>query len=250
MYCTPLYFEKRIAYRGLCLLVLIGLLCYCCTFGPEHPVWDEEPVSWVRRRTRSRCGAVCAGVVQVVKRRVLEMLCRVGLMTVLLVWSGWGQHWPRSWLLLSLPLTDALLSILPLYCPQMLEVQVYCFVARGIHRLYCLTLCILLFTGLSVQKKGSTMCVLGCGVQAAEGAWARGEIEEDGMWRLEMKGHFILRWKPRNEFEKRVLLVLFRKCVPPKVRPSGRFCVKSGSKRIKSGSAAGKDMFVKEGWKS
>ena len=119
MNCITLHIEKRIVYRGLCLLVLIGLLNYACTLGPDHPVWDEEQVSWVRRwRTRSRCRAVLAGVVQVVKRRVLVMLSRVGLMTVLLVWSGWGQHWPRSWLLLSLPLTDALLSILPLYRPQ------------------------------------------------------------------------------------------------------------------------------------
>ena len=224
MNCITLHIKKRIIYRGLCFLVFISLLNYTCTLGQDHPVWDEELVSWVKRwRARSHCRAVLAGRVQVVKRRVQVMLCRVGLMTVLLVWSGWGQHWPRSWLLLSLPLTDVLLSILPLYRPQVLKVRAYPYMVRGIHRLYCLTLCTLLFTGLSAQRKGSTICALGCGVRAAEEAWARGEIEEDGTWRLEMKGHFILRWKPRNEFEKRVLLVIFRQVRTPESTPKRPF---------------------------
>ena len=160
---------------------------------------------------------------QIVKRRVLVMLCRMGLMSVLLVWSGWGQHWPRSWLLLSLPLTDALLSILPLYCPQVLKVRAYPYVVRGIHRLYGLTLGMLLLTGLSGQRKGRTAWAIGGCVQTADGAWAKGEIEEDGTWRLEMAGHFIWRWKPRNEFEQRVLLILFRQIRTPESTPQRPF---------------------------
>ena len=224
MNCTPLFFEKRIVYRGLCLLVLIGLLNYSCTLGQDHPVWDEELVSWVRKwRTGSGCRAVRASRLRVVKRRVVVMLCRLGLMTVLLIWSGWGQHWPRSWLLLGPPLADALLSILPLYCPRVLKVRAYPRVVRGIHRLYCLTLGILLLTGMSPQRKGSIAWAIGGCAQVADGAWAYGEIEEDGTWRLEMKGHFILRWKPRNEFEKRVLLVLFRQVRTAESTPKQQF---------------------------
>ena len=211
MNCITLHIEKRIGYRGLCLLVLISLLNYSCTLSQDHLVWDEELVSWVGKgRSRKRYGSAIARRLHIVKRRGLVMLCRLGLLTVLLVWSGWGQHWPQSWLLLSLPLTDALLSILPLYCPQVLKVRAYAYMVRGIHRLYCLTLGILMVTGLSAQRKGSTAWAIGGCVQTADGAWANGEIEEDGTWRLEMEGHFVLRWKPRNEFEKRVLLMFFR----------------------------------------
>ncbi|RLG43845.1 MAG: hypothetical protein DRN81_05740 [Thermoproteota archaeon] len=225
MNCITLHIKKRIVYRGFCFLVFIGLLLYSRTLSPDRPIWAEELVSRVRRRrVPSSCRAVLAGVEQVVKRRVLVMLSRVGLMSVLLVWSGWGQHWSKSWLLLSLPLTDALLAVLLLYRPQVLEVQMYSIIVGGIQRLYCGTLCILLLAGLSEQGKGSTMYVMGCcGMQVADGARVCGEIEEDGTWRLEMKGHFILRWKPRNEFEKRVLLVIFRQVRTPESTPQRPF---------------------------
>jgi transposase-like protein len=154
---------------------------------------------------------------------MLVMLCRMGLMSVLLAWGGWVQHWPRSWLLLSLPLADVLLSILPLYWPQVLKVRAYPDMVHGIHRLYCLTLGMLLVTGLSAQRKGSTAWAIGGCVQAADGAWACGEIEEDGTWRLEMEGHFILHWKPRNEFERRILLVLLRQVRTPESTPKRPF---------------------------
>jgi hypothetical protein len=126
-------------------------------------------------------------------------------------------------LLLSLPLTDALLSILPLYWPQVLKVRAYPYVVNGIHRLYGLTLGILFLIGLSGQGKGRTAWVMGGCVQTADGAWANGEIEEDGTWRLEMAGHFVLRWKPGNEFEQRVLLVLFRQIRTPESTPQRPF---------------------------
>jgi len=136
---------------------------------------------------------------------------------------GWGQHWPRGWLLLSLPLTDALLSILPLYWPQVLKVRAYPYVVRGIHRLYGLTLGMLLLTGLSGQRTGCTVWGIAGWVQSADGAWAKGEIEADGTWRLEMKGHLIWRWKPQNEFEERVLLVIFRQVRTPESTPKRPF---------------------------
>jgi hypothetical protein len=132
MNCTTSPFEERIRYRGLCLLLLVGLLVQTCTPEQDHPVWDADLVSWVsKRRSGVRYRSAIAHRLHIVKRRGLVMLCRMGLMSVLLVWSGWGQHWPRSWLLLSLPLMDALLSILPLYWPQVLKVRAYPYVVRG-----------------------------------------------------------------------------------------------------------------------
>jgi hypothetical protein len=224
MNCTTLYLEKRIAYHGLCLLLLAGVFVQTCAPEQDHPVWDADLVIWVsKRRPGVRYGAAIARRLQIVKRRGLVMLCRTGLMTVLLMWSGWGQHWPRSWWLLSLPLTDVFLSILPLYWPQVLKVRAYPLLVRGIHRLYGLTLGILLLGGVSAQRKGGTAWAIGGCVQTADGAWANGEIEEDGTWRLEMAGHFILRWKPRSEFEQRVLLMLFRQIRTPQSTPQRPF---------------------------
>ena len=224
MNCTTSHIEKRIGYQGLCLLLLVGLLFQTCISDQDHLVWDAELVTWERaRRSRVRYRSAIAGRLHIVKRRGLVMLCRMGLMSVLLVWSGWGQHWPRSWFLLSLPLTDALLSIVPLYWPRVLKVRAYPVLVCGVHRLYGLTLGILLLTGLSARGRGNAAWAIGGCAQAADGAWAYGEIEEDGTWRLEMEGHIIIRWQPRNEFEKRILLVLFRQARTPESTPKRSF---------------------------
>jgi hypothetical protein len=98
MNCTTLHLEKRIGYHGLCLVVLVGLLVQTCIPEQDRPVWDADLVIQVsKRRSGVRYRAAIAGRVQIVKRRGLVMLCRLGLMSVLLVWSGWGQYWPRSW---------------------------------------------------------------------------------------------------------------------------------------------------------
>jgi len=224
MNCTTVHIKKRIGYRGLRLLLLVGLLVQTCTPDQDHLAWDVELVAWVRkRRSRVRYGSAIARRLHMVNRRVLVMLCRMGLMGVLLVWSGWGQRRPRSWFLLSLPLTDGLLSILPLYCPQVLRVRAYPLLARGMHHLYGLTLGVLLVTGWSAPGRRDTVWAIGGCVRAADGAWACGDTEEDGTWRLEMEGHIIIRWKPRNEFEKRVLLMLFRQVRTPQSTPKRSF---------------------------
>jgi len=224
MYCTIVHIEKRIGYCGLCLLLVIGVLLHACTAGQEDGLWDEGLHSWTRR-ARSRRGASSAlvGRFRALKRRGMVLACRMGLMAVLLVWSGWGRQHPWSWGLLSLPLVDALLSLLPLYWPGILKVRVYPYVVTGVHHLYLLTLCALLLSGLShLRGRGIALAIGGC-VQAADGAWARGEIEEDGTCRLEMEGHLIIRWKPRDEFEKRLLLVLLRQVRTPQSTPQRPF---------------------------
>jgi hypothetical protein len=224
MNCTTLHLEKRVAYRSLCFLLLVGLFVQACTPEQDHPIWDADLVIWVsKRRSRVCYRSAIASRLHMVKRRGVVMLCRMGFMSVLLVWSGWAQYWPKSWFLLSLPLTDALLSSLPLYWSQVLKVRAYRYAVRGIHRLYGLTLGILLLTGLSAQRKGNAAWAIGGCVQVADGAWANGEIEEDGTWHLEMEGHIIIRWKPRDEFERRVLLILFRQIRTPQSTPQRPF---------------------------
>jgi transposase-like protein len=141
----------------------------------------------------------------------MVLLCRLSLMAVLLVWSGWPQRQPLSWALLSLPLAEALLCVLPLYWPRALKVRAYPHLVRGMHHLYRLALMALVSAVLSPQGSVGGLWMMGGCVKMANGAWARGGIMEDGRWRLEMEGHFVLTYKPRNFFEERILLVLMRR---------------------------------------
>jgi transposase-like protein len=215
MYCTTLYLHKQIVVfirRSLCLLLLVSLLFYPLTVTEEQEVWHEDLVPWrARGWLRRRCRWARAWRFHLLKRRGMVLLCRVGLMAVLLVRSGWPQRQPLSWALLSLPLADALLCILPLYWPRALKVRAYPHLVRGTHHLYRLALMVLVSAGLSPQGGVGGLWMMGGCIKMADGAWARGEILEDDTRRLEMEGHFILTYKPRNSFEERILLILMRR---------------------------------------
>ncbi len=77
------------------------------------------------------------------------MLFRLDLMAVLLMQSGWWPRQPLSWVVLSPPLADALLCVLPLYWPRALKVRAYPHLVGGTHHLYRLTLMALFSVGLS-----------------------------------------------------------------------------------------------------
>ena len=215
MYCTTLHLQKRIVYRCFCLLLLISLLFHVFSLRQEWEVWDEALVpgmrrQWSRRRYR---GHIVVGRLCLLKRRGWVLFCRLGLVAALLVWSGWPQRWSLSWALLSLPLADALLS---LFWPRVLKARIYPYLVCGAHDLYLLALMVLFSEGLSGPRDGRwSFLVSGC-VRVADGAWARGEIEKDGTWRLEMKGHFIFTWKPNGFFEERSLLVFLRQWRTPR----------------------------------
>ena len=216
MYCTTLHLQKRIVYRCFCLLLLISLLLQAFSLPQEWEVWDEALVSWLRRKwSRRRYRRhIVVGRLRFLRRRGLVLFCRLGLVIALLMWSGWWQH-RLCWVLLSLPLADALLSLVPLYWPRVLKVRIYPYLVRGVHDLYLLALMVLFSEGLLRSGDSHWSLLVGGCVKMADGAWARGEIEEDGTWRLEMKGHFILTWKPRGFFEERVLLVFLRQLRTP-----------------------------------
>jgi transposase-like protein/bisphosphoglycerate-dependent phosphoglycerate mutase len=153
----------------------------------------------------------------------MVLLCRLGVMAMLLVWSGWVQRQPLSWAVLSLPLVDALLSVLPLYWPRALKVRAYPHLVRGTHQLYRLVLMALFSAVLAPQGSAGGLWVMGGCIKMADDAWARGEILEDGTWRLEMEGHFIFTWKPCGFFEEHILLVLMRQWRTPQDAPHRPF---------------------------
>jgi transposase-like protein len=215
MYCTTFHLQKRTVYRCLSLLLLIGLLLQSFTSLQGREVWDEALLVWPRRHWFRRCRRLGINCLDFLKRRGLVVLCRLGLVAVLLVWSGWPQRWPLCWAPLSLPLVDAFLSLLPLFRPHVLKWRIYPYLVCGAHDLYLGALMVLFSEGLLRPRDGRWSLLVGSCVRVADGAWARGEIEEDGTWRLEMKGHFIFTWKPDGFFEERLLLVLLRQWRTP-----------------------------------
>jgi transposase-like protein len=219
MYCTTLHLHKRIIYRCVALLLLASLLFYPFSLVRAHKVWHEELVPWPsRRRARRRCRRTIFRRCHFLGRWGVILLCRLGLMTALLLWSGWPQRKVLSWALLSLPLVDALLFLLPLVRPGVVKRPAYLPLARGMHQVYRLALIALFGQGLSLHGWGESRGLSGMGcplimgscMKMADGAQARGEVLEDGTWRLEMEGRFTFTWKPRNFFEERILLVFFR----------------------------------------
>jgi hypothetical protein len=105
MYCTGLHLQKRTVYGCFVLMLLMGLLLQAFSPLPGQEVWDETLLCglrsrrWVRRRRHGRYGIMGLSFLT---RRGGVLLCRVGLVAVLLVWSGWPQRWPLAWALLSL----------------------------------------------------------------------------------------------------------------------------------------------------
>jgi len=230
MYCTTLHLKKRTFYRWLFLVLFIGLLLQSITPLQDQEVWDESLLSWPRNRRRfRRCLRCRHGIAALVflARRGWVLFCRLGLTAALLVWGGWAQRRSLAWALLSLPLIDALLSLLPLLRPGVLKVRAYLHLVRGARDLYRFTVvalfCAGLFRFLSSSKEAHWSLLVGGGVRTADGAWARGEIEDDGTWRLEMVGHFFFTYKPRNPFEERILLFFFRQFRTPESTPKRPF---------------------------
>jgi transposase-like protein len=223
MYCTTFYLQKRAVYRCLSLLLLIGLLLQCFTSFQGCEVWDEALLPWSKRRRFRRRRHLGINGLDLLKRRGWVLFCRLGLVAALLVWSGWPQRQPRSWALLSLPLVEAILSLLPLFWPRLLKVRIYPYLVRGMHALYLGALMVLCSEGVLRSREGHWSLLVGSCVRMADGAWARGEILEDGTWRLEMEGHFIFTWKPSGFFEERILLVLLRQLRTPQSTPKRPF---------------------------
>ena len=86
MYCTTFCLQKRAVYR--CLLLLIGLLFQSFTPLQGREVWDEALPPWPRGRWFRRRRRPSIHCLDFLKRQVWVLLCRLGLMAALLMWSG------------------------------------------------------------------------------------------------------------------------------------------------------------------
>jgi hypothetical protein len=79
-----------------------------------------------------------------------------------------------TWALLSLPLIDVLLSLLPGLWPGVLKVSAYLYLVRRVQDLYCFTAATLFWAGLfrflSSSEDTQWSLLVGGGVRAADSA--------------------------------------------------------------------------------
>lgn len=218
-----LHLENRIWYRPLCFILIVGLSLGGLVPSPRQEWWDERLFPGTRSRCYIRRRRYRRSLTRVLGLRGGVLCCRLALMATLLLWSGWTASYPRAWALLSLPALDFLFASLPLLRPDVLKAPVYPYLVRGAGDLYRGTLIALFLAGLSLEDSNIWAMVIGGTVRSADGATAQGWIDEDGTWHLEMEGHTIIGYKPRNAFEERILLVLLRQIRTPESTPKRPF---------------------------
>lgn len=223
---TVFRLQKRVVCPALSLLLLVALLFQSVFPLPatDCPVWDETLVTCSRRRGSRRWRRYWQARLACVSRRGPVLLCRLVLVSALLLWSGWSQRKPWCWGLLSVPVIDAGLPLLLLEWPRLARRKSYLYLLRGMHQVYQSVL-IFLFCEALFPRSGHafSLTLIGGTVRLADGAEARGRIEEDGSWHLEMTGSFNFRFKPQNEFEERALLVFLRQIRTPRSTPRRPF---------------------------
>jgi transposase-like protein len=213
MYRTRLHLKKRTGYGWLVLLLLIGVLLpsAIAVSTPEQVAWAEELVPWPSRHCSLASGRYWRRGLVLLVGRSKVLSCRLGLVAVLLVWSGWSQQEPWSWAVLSVPVAEVWLSLLFLWWPRMAQKPSYLYLVGGMHQLYLVLLTLLLGQGLTSEPdSGAGLMLIGGCVKMADGVQAQGGIDEEGTWHLELEGPVRISYKPGNEFEKRLLLFVFR----------------------------------------
>ena len=147
------------------------------------------------------------------------LLYRIGLLAVLLQWSGWGVSSPWLWYLIGIPVISASLSLSVWHCPSLGQRRSYHLLVFGLHHMWRLVL--FLCGGLSHQASqiGLMMIVPVAPPEAvekqADGAQAVGWQDEDGTLHVKMEGTFIINFKPGDEFEKRTFFHFLRQIRTP-----------------------------------
>ncbi len=206
--------ENRAIFYGLTVLLLSMMMFHSglCQPASSYAAWAEGLVPWSyrgKRRRRGRCQGFCQGLL---RRRLWVLSCRVSLVAVLLLWSGWGQQQSESWLLLGLPIGMSVWPLLGVRWPAIGQRKSYVYLGGSIEEGYKLLLGVLVCQGLFDPEglAGGWMFVLGPGLKLAEGCQAQGWQEADGTWRVELQGTFSISYRPQDEFEERVLLHFLR----------------------------------------
>jgi len=177
-------------------------------------VWPDER-GWLWQRP-SRVGRWVCRLGQVVWAARVCLACRVGLMASLVAASGLTAHTPAAWYWVWLPVVDWVLGVVGWLNPAWLTGSGYQALRRGTHQAYQWSVA---WLGVLAVRRGVTVgpagVLLGTVIQCQ---WDDSRVELESMpgpdgqtiYRARLSGEFVIEVTPRDEFEKRLMILELR----------------------------------------
>jgi transposase-like protein len=218
--CTPNWISCGVL-AGPCgwlrWAVVVSLVCgLSCPLGATRG-WERAWVAecsggWPRLRP-SWLGRWAWRAGRIIQGSSLRLVCRVGLVMLLVEASGVSRQSPGAWGLAGLPVLEWGLSVSGLLWPKLLRQAWYREGVQDVHQMYWWSVVGLLL--LTVQHGGSASpmgLAVGC-VVTCERDGSQVELEAvDGpagltTYRIRLVGTFEQEVTPRDDFEKRLLIL-------------------------------------------
>jgi len=207
------------------LLLIVGVVAVASfpTDGnlPAVWVWPDERSGGGWAWPPSRVGRWVWRLSRAMQASSVCLVGRVGLLASVIVGSDLAVHCPAAWHLLWLPLGDWGLGVIGWMCPRLLVEPTFQDLRGRLHRVYQWSV---IGLGLLVVQRGLHVALSGGvlgGLVVCEREGSRVELESrpgsDGQtaYRVHLIGEFVYEVTPRDEFEKRLLILDLRRLRTP-----------------------------------
>jgi transposase-like protein len=225
---TPLCISRWIVlgprlWVWLILIVSVVAVASFPTDGspPARWVWPDEQSDGGWRWRPSRTGRWMWRLSGVLLASSPCLACRVGLLAGLIVGSGWAVHCPAAWHLLWLPVGDWALGVIGCLCPRLPVSPTYRDLRKLLHRAYqwsVMGLSVLAVRHwLNVGLRGVVLSSLVVCERDESRVELESRPEPDGTttYRVHLVGEFVYEVTPRDEFEKRWVILDLRRLRTP-----------------------------------
>ena len=207
------------------LILLVSLVVMASFPADGSPsarwVWPDERSGGGWEWPPSRAGRWVWRLSRVLQASRVCLVCRVGLLASLIAGSGLTVHCPDAWHLLWLPVGDWALGVIGWMWPRLRVKSLFQDLRDLLHRAYqgsviglgLLVVHRWLHVGLSGVVLGS-LVVCECDGSRVELEAGPGP-EEQTTYRVHLVGEFVYEVTPRDEFEKRLVILDLRRLRTP-----------------------------------